>query len=132
MEETAAEVMDEVGSDDLRGIVGTLREESEANVRMLFHYDGEETDAAFVQDDVRELYPGDQLDDRMHTLMLKGLGDPPNQDALHDYGTLAATVRWYDEVVVAYFPDDEWSGVIVVLERQGSSFVDDVLEAMDD
>ncbi len=124
--------MEEVGSDGLRGVVSTLRQESEANVRMLFHYDGEATDAEFVREDVRELYPGEQLEDRMHTLMMKGLGDPPNQEALHDYGQLEATVRWYGEVVVAYFPDDEWSGVIVVLEREGSSFVDHVLAELGD
>jgi len=127
MDETAEEVMDEVGDDDLRDLVGALHEESEAEVRMLFHYDGEETVARFVREDVRELYPGEQLDDRMHTLMMKGLGDPPNQNKLHDYGDLEATVRLYEEVVVAYFPDDEWSGVIVVLERDRETFVDDIL-----
>jgi hypothetical protein len=131
MDETAEEVMDEVGDDDLRDLVGALHEESEAEVRMLFHYDGEATDARFVRDDVRELYPGEQLDDRMHTLMMKGLGDPPNQGALHDYGDLEATVRLYEEVVVAYFPDDEWSGVIVVLERDRETFVDGILEKLD-
>ena len=132
MEDTAEAVMEEVDRDGLGDLVGELREESEAAVRMLFHYDGETTDARFVREDVRELYPGEQLDDRMQTLMMKGLGDPPNQESLHDYGSLEATVRWYEAVVVAYFPDDEWSGVIVVLERDGGTFVDSVLEHLDD
>lgn len=131
MDETAEEVMDEVSNDDLRAVVGTLHDESEADVRMLFHYDGEATDARFVRDDVRELYPGEQLDDRMQALMMKGMSDPPNQGPLHDYGDLEATVRWYEEVVVAYFPDDEWSGVIVVLERDQESFVDGILDELD-
>lgn len=124
--------MEEVSRESLGDLVARLRGESEASVRMLFHYDGDETDAAFVRDDVRELYPGEQLEDRMQTLMLKGLGDPPNQESLTDYGTLEATVRWYETVVVAYFPDDEWSGVVVVLEREGGTFVDDILDHLNE
>lgn len=131
MDETAEEVMDEVGDDDLRSLVSSLQEESEADVRMLFHYDGEDADARYVREDVRELYPGEQLDDRMRALMMKGMSDPPNQGPLQDYGDLEATVRWYGEVVVAYFPDDEWSGVIVVLERDRETFVDNILEELD-
>jgi len=97
-------------------------------VRLIFRYEGEDCDVAHVRDDVDEAYTDAELRQRMETLTMKGLGDPPRQGALHEFGELQATVRWFDEAVCVYAPDDEWSGVMVVLDRADADAVEGVLE----
>lgn len=101
-------------------------------VRLIFRYEGEDCDVVHVRDDVDEAYSDAELERRIETLTMKGLGDPPRQGALHDLGELHATVRWFEEAVCVYAPDDDWAGVMVVLDRTDASAVDSVLEHLAD
>jgi hypothetical protein len=62
---------------------------------------------------------------------VQALGDPTEEAALPDFGGLEATLRWYDDVVVASFPTGEWSGVVATLDRTDSPLVDVALEHLD-
>ncbi|WP_435334395.1 hypothetical protein [Haloarchaeobius sp. TZWWS8] len=125
------DVLDDVQDRDLRSLVSQLDEETDTSLRLVFRYDGEERELVHVRDDVREQFTGHELDERVKTLALKGLGDPPTEQSLYDFGGLNATLRFFDEVVVATFPDEEWSGVVVVFERQASPLVDTTLSFLD-
>lgn len=129
--EEAEEAIQEVHDEQLRALVADLRENTDASLRLVFRYEGEEHELVYVRDDVREQFPGPHLEQRIETLMMKGLGDPPMQDSLHDFGELTATVRWFDHAVAAFFPDDDWSGVIVVMDRTESPLIDRTLKHLD-
>lgn len=120
----------------VRSLVESLRagecEPSADAVRLIFRYEGDDRDVVHVRDDVDEAYTDPELEQRIETLAMKGLGDPPRQGALHEFGELRATVRWFDEAVCVYAPDDEWAGVMVVLDRTDLSTVESVLEYVED
>ncbi len=131
-DEAAVEAVQRAG---VRSLVETLRAgEGRAPadaVRLIFRYEGEEYDVAHVRDDVDEAYTDPELEQRIETLAMKGLGDPPRQGPLHEFGQLRATVRWFDEAVCVYAPDDEWAGVMVVLDRTDVSTVESVLDHLE-
>ncbi|WP_435065983.1 hypothetical protein [Halobaculum sp. EA56] len=110
--------------DSLRADVGTLR--------LAVRYEGQAVEPLFVRDDVRERFSPGELRQRMEELALKGLGDPTRDEPLYDYGTLDATIRWYDEALVASFPSGEWSGLLFVFDREAAPLVDLVGEYLDD
>lgn len=112
----------------LRGLVEELHENVDASLRLAFRYEGEDYDLVHVSDAVNAQYTDDELRERVKTLLLKALGDPPREQALYDFGELNSTVRFFDEVVVAAFPDEEWSGVVVVFDREESPLVDTTLD----
>jgi hypothetical protein len=112
----------------LRGLVEELHESVDASLRLAFRYEGEDYDLVHVSDAVNAQYTDDELRERVKTLLLKALGDPPREQALYDFGELNSTVRFFDEVVVAAFPDEEWSGVVVVFDREESPLVDTTLD----
>jgi hypothetical protein len=41
-------------------------------------------------------------------------------------------VRWFEDAVCAYFPDEEWAGVMVVLDRVETPLVDLALDHVED
>ncbi|MFD1647053.1 hypothetical protein [Haloarchaeobius litoreus] len=101
------------------------------DVRVAFRYEGESYDLLHVRDDVRAQFTDEEFERRIQTLMMKGLGDPPSDGSLFDFGELDATLRFYDAVVVASFPDEDWSGVIVVADRTDSETVERTLESLE-
>ena len=101
------------------------------DVRLAFRYEGESYDLVHVRDDVAVQFTDEELENRVQTLMLKGLGDPPTDDSLFEFGELDATMRFYDSVVVASYPDEEWSGVVVVAERSESGAVEKTLDSLE-
>lgn len=101
------------------------------DVRLAFRYEGESYDLLHVSDQVQAMFSDEEFEHRIQALMMKGLGDPPTDDSLFDFGELDATMRFYDEVVVASFPDEEWSGVIVVADRTDSETVERTLETLE-
>ena len=101
------------------------------DVRLAFRFEGESYETLHVRDDVSAQFTDEEFEHRIQTLMMKGLGDPPSDDSLFDFGHLDATLRFYDEVVVASFPDEDWSGVVVVADRAGSETVERTLEGLE-
>ena len=124
----ADEAIEAVEDGKLRGLVAELHENVDASLRLAFRYEGEDYDVVHVSDAVDAQYTDDELRERVKTLLMKALGDPPREQALYDFGTLQSTVRFFDEVIVAAFPDEEWSGVVVVFDREQSPLVDTTLE----
>ncbi|MFC7137050.1 hypothetical protein ACFQRB_12450 [Halobaculum litoreum] len=116
---------------EIRDLIESVREDVET-LRTAVRYEGQAIEPLFVRDDVREQFPPAELRQRMEELVLKGLGDPQRDAPLHDYGTLDATIRWYDEVLVASFPTGEWSGILFVFDREASPLVDLVGRHLDD
>ncbi|WP_435360003.1 hypothetical protein [Haloarchaeobius sp. DFWS5] len=125
------DTLDEVQDTDLRNLVERLDDETDAALRLVVHYEGETREVIHVREDIRERFTEDELNERVKTLTMKGLGDAPTEATLSDFGTLGATLRFFDEVVVAVFPDGEWSGVVVVFDRQASPLVDTTLDFLD-
>jgi hypothetical protein len=126
-------VMESVATDRVRTLVEALRDRDDldASVRMIVRFEGEEYEVEYVREDVDDQYTDPELEERLKTLVMKGLGDPPREQSLYDFGPLRATVRWFEGAVCAYFPDEEWAGVIVVLDRVESPLIDLALDHLD-
>lgn len=131
-----ASAVEAVRRSDVRSLVEALRasdtEPPATAVRLVFRYEGDEYEVAHVRDDVDEAYTDAELEQRIETLVMKGLGDPPRQAPLHEFGELRATIRWFDQAVCVSAPDDDWAGVMVVLDRPDLSVVEDVLAHLAD
>lgn len=120
--EEISDDLDDV-NDDIRGLIEDLRH-GDAPLRLAVRYSGDESDVLFIREDIRAQYSDDELEDRIETLVMKGLGDPPREQPLFDFGTLDATIRWYENVQLAFFPYREWSGLVFALDRRESPLVD--------
>ncbi|MFB6119245.1 hypothetical protein [Halosegnis sp.] len=117
---------------EVRGLVSALRDHPDASLRLAVRYSGEEYDAVYVREDVRERYTDAELEERIGTLVLKGHGDPPEEAPLRDFGSLEAVMRFYEGVIVAHFPVREWSGLVFTFDREASPIVDLANQYLDD
>lgn len=124
------DVSDEVSADlddvasDTQALIDTILDGSGETVRMAIRYSGDDYEVEYLRDDIAAQFTDDELAERVKTLTFKGLGDPTEEGPLFDFGQLAATVRWYDDVVVAHFPVREWSGLIFTFDRVTDSLLD--------
>ncbi|NHN60643.1 MULTISPECIES: hypothetical protein [Halorussus] len=129
-QENLDEELEEISDDledvnaDIRDLIDQLRDRRAAPLRLAVRFSGDESDVLFIREDVREQYTDAELEERIETIVMKGLGDPPREEPLFDFGTLDATVRWYENVQVAHFPYREWSGLAFVFDRHESPIVD--------
>ncbi|EMA05653.1 hypothetical protein [Haloferax denitrificans] len=112
------------GDSPLRQFVRSLRDLDEADVRAVGQYDGEAFELLYLRDDIDEALGPEERGERVKTLVMKALGEPVNEPELDGYGDLNAVIRWFDEVVVAIYPHDEWSGAIATFDRANSPLVD--------
>jgi hypothetical protein len=131
-EDLAAET--DAGPAPLREFVRALRAESDGALRAIVRYDAEaeRRETLFLREDLAERFDGAERTARVEALAMQALGDPTEEAALPDFGELEATLRWYDDVVVASFPTGEWSGVVATLDRTDSPLVDVALANLDD
>lgn len=111
-------------NETVQALIEQLRDETDTSLRLVVQYAGDEYDVLFAREDIADQFPGPELEMRVETLVMKGLGDPPQENALFDLGTLDSTVRFYDHALVAHFPYREWSGLVFVLDRQETPLVD--------
>lgn len=109
---------------EIRDLIEALRESEDASLRLAVRYSGDDSTVLFVRNDIDEQYADHELEERIEALIVKGLGDPPREESLYDFGRLDATVRWYDEVIAVHFPYREWSGLVFTFDRQASPLVD--------
>ncbi|RDZ36540.1 MULTISPECIES: hypothetical protein [unclassified Haloferax] len=124
VEADLAEDFGEEGDSPLRQFVRSLHDLDEAEVRAVGQYDGEAFELLYLRGDIDEALEPDARTERVKTLVMKALGEPVNEPELDDYGELNAVIRWFDEVVVAIYPHDEWSGAIATFDRANSPLVD--------
>jgi hypothetical protein len=117
-------------TDPLREFVRALRTESDDSLRLVVQYRGDDHEVLYVRDDVAADLGEDGLSERAGALALRGIGDPPRETELEDLGTLEATLRWYEGVLVATFPYREWSGVVAVFDRESSALVAAALDEL--
>ena len=110
--------------EDVQDLVDALRDHTDASLRTAIRYSGDEWSLLFAREDIVERYSEPELEDRVEALVVKGIGDPPREESLHDFGRLDAVFRWYDAVLVATFPVREWSGLVFTFDRQESPIVD--------
>jgi hypothetical protein len=118
--------------DHVRDLIDDLREESDASLRSAIRYTADDYEVLFLREDVAETLSHPEREERAETLVMKGLGDPPQEGALFDFGTLDATMRFYDNVLVAHFPYREWSGLVFTFDRTEAPLVDLVGEHLDE
>lgn len=118
--------------EDVRDLIDDLREESDASLRLAIQYTADDYEVLFAREDIADQFPGPELEQRVETLVMKGLGDPPQENTLFDFGSLESTVRFYDNALVAHFPYREWSGYVFTLDRTEAPLVDLVGEHLDD
>jgi hypothetical protein len=115
--------LDEVDP-EIRELIDVVREREDTSLRMAVQYSGDDSTILFVREDIDEQFAPHELEARVEAIVLKGIGDPPREEPLHDFGRLDATYRWYDQVLVAHFPYREWSGLAFTFDRQASPLVD--------
>ncbi|QLH84745.1 hypothetical protein [Halosimplex pelagicum] len=134
MTDSPDEELDDIESDladaseEGREIVEQIRESDEGALRAAVRYGGDDHEVVYLREDIAAQFSDAELEERVETLVMKGLGDPAQEGALFDFGTLDATVRWYDSVVVAHFPVREWSGLVFTFDRDSESLGDIVDE----
>ena len=109
---------------EVRGLIEALRDREDASLRLAVRYSGDDSTVLFIREDIDERYADHELESRIEALIVKGLGDPPREESLYDFGRLDATVRWYDEVMVVHLPYREWSGLVFTFDRQASPIID--------
>ena len=130
MTDSPAEELDDIepdladASDEGREIVDQIRDSDEGALRAVVRYRGDGHDIVYLREDIEAQFSDAERDERVETLVMKGLGDPAEEGALFDFGGLDATVRWYDAVVVAHFPVREWSGLVFTFDRESESLAD--------
>ena len=109
---------------EVRDFIDALRDREDTSLRLAVQYSGDDSTVLFVREDIDQQYAEHELEARVEALIVKGLGDPPREESLYDFGRLDATVRWYDEVMVVHFPYREWSGLVFTFDRRESPIVD--------
>lgn len=113
-----------------------IRSLDAGELRTVTRYDGDEWETVFRSDQVEEAYSEEAFDSITKHLVLKSFDDNLEQPELAQFGHLDATVRWFHNVVVVQVPLDDWSGVIVSLERDSTSdtstLVDGILDYVTD
>jgi hypothetical protein len=128
--ELAEDELDDVDG-HVRDLIDDLRAESDASLRSAIRYTADDYDLLFLREDVADALSTPEREERAETLVMKGLGDPPQEGALFDFGTLDATMRFYDNVLVAHFPYREWSGIVFTFDRTEAPLVDLVHEHLE-
>jgi GGDEF domain-containing protein len=132
LRDVEADIREDAGSDEtepLREFVHALRTETDDSLRLVVRYGGDEHRVLYVRDDVEARF-GDELDEQARAFALRGIGDPPREAEIEGLGTLEATLRWYEDALVATFPYREWSGVVAVFDRDASALVDAALDEL--
>ncbi|MFB6179053.1 MAG: hypothetical protein ABEI77_04940 [Halorientalis sp.] len=118
--------------ESVRALIEDLRAESDASLRLALRYTADDYEVLFAREDIAQQFTSPELQQRVETLVMKGLGDPPQEHTLFDFGSLQSTVRFYDNALVAHFPYREWSGLVFTLDRTDAPLVDLVHEHLDD
>ena len=119
---TLADIEDNLAavSDGLTRFVEEVRRESDESLRLVVQYTADDYEILYAREDVFEQFAGHELERRVETLVMKGLGDPPEEDALHDSGRLEATLRFYEQTILTHIPHREWSGIALSLDRDSA------------
>lgn len=109
---------------DVRDLIEALRAETDAALRLVVRYTADDYEVLFAREDIAAQFPGPELRERVETLVMKGLSDPPREHTLFDFDSLEATVRLYGNAHVVHFPYREWSGFAFVLDREEAPLVE--------
>lgn len=130
LDEELEEFEDDVADmdEEIRSLVDALRARTDRSLRTAIRYSGDDWTLLYVREDLTERYSEPELEERIESLVVKGLGDPPREESLYDFGRLDAVFRWYDAVLVATFPVREWSGLVFTFDREASPIVDLAME----
>jgi GGDEF domain-containing protein len=107
--------------DQVRELIDAILDDSDETLRLVARYDGDEFEVVYAREDVTAGFTEPELAGRVKTFVMQGLGEPDQEQSLYDFGRLEATVRWYDEAVVAHLPVDEWSGLVFTFDRRTES-----------
>lgn len=78
---------------DVRDLIEALRAETDDALRLVVRYTADDYEVLFAREDIAAQFPGPELRERVETLVMKGLSDPPREHTLFDFGSLEATVR---------------------------------------
>ncbi|MBX0302339.1 hypothetical protein [Haloarcula salinisoli] len=109
---------------EARDLVEAIRDDTADTLQLAVRYSGEGYDIVYLREDIDEQFSDPELEEQVETLMLKGHGDPPQEGALFNFGSLNATMRFYDESLVVHFPTGEWTGLVFVLDQEAESLLD--------
>lgn len=105
----------------VRELIDRILEEGGDTLRLVARYDRGDYEVVYARDDVTEGFSEPELTTRVETFVMQGMGEPEREGTLYDFGELDATVRWYDEAVVAHVPVSEWTGLVFTFDRTTES-----------
>ncbi|SFR31946.1 hypothetical protein [Halogeometricum limi] len=114
--------------DALDAFVRQLRATNDEAVRGIGWYDAGSCDILYLREEIQRQFTEAENRERIKSFAMKGLSDPRSDDTLEDFGELDATVRWYENAIVAIYPLSEWSGVVATFDRRASPLVDAAME----
>lgn len=100
----------------LQPFVQFLRQEVGEHLRLAVEYDSGSYEVLYVRDDVGEEFP-DQRDEIVRDLLLEGVAEPRQED-LYSLGSIAGTVRVFEDGVTLHFTRGLHGGVLVSLDHE--------------
>jgi hypothetical protein len=109
---------------EVQDLIDAILEESGETLRLAARYDRDDYEVVYARDDVTDGFSEPELTSRIETFVMQGLGEPEQEQSLYDFGALDATLRWYDEAVVAHIPVGEWTGLVFTFDRKTKSLVE--------
>ncbi|MFW6383860.1 MAG: hypothetical protein ACOCZC_00500 [Halodesulfurarchaeum sp.] len=102
-------------------LLNEIVEATEDELRLVFQYDADEVEIAFLREDLlsEDVVPRvDELHSRA-----KIFETSPDADTQSNYGDLEANVSVYEDVFVLQFIGQEGTGMVAVADRDGSELI---------
>jgi hypothetical protein len=99
-------------------------------VRLVATYDGDDTDLLYRREDAEDEFSEEEFEETLNNAVLKALDDAREQPEFSRWGHLDATVRWFHDVVALQVPTDDWTGVLITIDRAGIPPGEDIVETV--
>ena len=87
------------------------------SLRVLARHEAGDWTVAYVRDDLRDAYESDAVNDIAGDLALSTVGNVHQED-LYELGGVRATVRVFEDGVVAHVPTDDRSGYLISVDDE--------------
>lgn len=103
-------------------LLSYLRHRADHHLRGVVHYNGDETDILYLRDDIRRERMMSEIDRMLRRLRPDS---EPSEERAFPFGDLYATVRRFEEPVILHFPQGDDRGLVVALEPDLNSFIEE-------
>lgn len=105
-------------------LITTLVETADEELRLVFQYDSESVDIAYLRDDLlsEDIVP---WVDELHTRS-KIIETGPTEDTEANYGELESNISVFEDAYVLQFIGQDGDGMVAVTDRNGGDLIKEV------